>query len=123
MTFSVLALGDFNWLLLTLVWVAFGVLNLWIWQKGKAQGNMLMMIGGFLLALIWVLLFFESNPGAFLGNWGPVIGSGLILAGFYMTSAKLIEAQLAGIKAKMQKLKEATAEKDDGDKGESSDAS
>jgi Na+/proline symporter len=115
MTFSVLALGSFNWLLMTLIWVAFGVLNLWIWQKGKAQGNMLMMIGGFLLALIWVLLFFESNPGTFLWQWGPVIGSGLILAGFYMTSAKLIEAQMAGIKAKLEKLKEATSEKDNSD--------
>lgn len=123
MTCSVLALGGFNTLLLTLIWVAFGVLNLWIWQKGKAQGNMLMMIGGFLVALIWALFFFESYPGAFLGEWGPVIGSGLILAGFYLTSAKLIEAQMAGIKAKMQQLKEATAEKGDGDKGESSDAS
>lgn len=113
MTFSVLAAFHFKILLPALIWLAFGVLNLWIWQKGKAQGNMLMMIGGFCLGGGYTISTFSKFPEEFVFFWIPTIGAALILAGFYLVSAKVIEAQMAGIKAKMQQLKEATSEKDD----------
>lgn len=115
MTFSVLATFTFKIFLPALIWLVFGVLNLWIWQKGKGQGNLLMMIGGFTIGGANLITSFSTIPEAFLFFWVPTIGAALILAGFYLTSAKLIEAQMAGIKAKMMKLKEATSEKDDGD--------
>ena len=47
-------------------------------------------------------------------------------AGFFLTVKPLVEAQLAGIKDKMEKLKEATSEKDDkpaaGEASESSES-
>ena len=111
----VLAVFAFPMILLTLLWSALGVLNLWIWNKGKAQGNLLMMIGAFVSAAAYLIVALSDAPGEFLWLWLPVIALGVFVAGFYMTVSKLIEAQMAGVKAKLEKLKEATAEKDGDD--------
>lgn len=110
-----IAAFHFSLLLYVLLWAVLGVLNLWIWNKGKAQGNLLMMIGAFTSAGAWLIAMVSDAPGSFIGIWLPIIALGVFVAGFYMTVSKLIEAQMAGVKAKLEKLKEATAEKDGDD--------
>lgn len=97
-----------------LIWAAFGVINLWIWQKNKAQGNLLMLCGAAAIVLGRLSMAFSgerSMPSEFLVMWVPLLGAAAILVGFFTLSKPLIEAQMAALKTKMESLKDATSEK------------
>jgi hypothetical protein len=94
-------------LLQALVWGVWIVLNLWIWQKSKAQSNLLMLIGAAVLSFAALMWAFGVNLGS-MYFWLPFIGSVLLTIGFYMSVKTLVEAHLAAVKAK---LKSATQEK------------
>ena len=111
----ILAAFTFPMILLALIWAVLGLLNFWIWKKTKGQGNLLMMIGGFVASGAYLIVALTTAPGEFMFLWLPILALGTFAAGFYMTVSKLIEAQMAGGKAKLKELKEATAEKDDSD--------
>ncbi len=98
-----------------LIWAAFGLINLWIWQKNKSLGNMLMLCGAGGIVLGRLVFAFSDFPSQFMALWVPLFGGASILVGFFMLSKPMIEAQMATLKAKMEGLKDATAEKTGGD--------
>jgi hypothetical protein len=104
---TVLSVFIFESLLMALVWGVWIVLNLWIWQKSKAQANMLMLIGAALLSFTALLGAFGASLGS-MYYWLPFIGSVLLTIGFYLSVKTLVEAHLAAMKAK---LKSSTQEK------------
>ncbi len=105
----------FEALLMALVWLAFGLLNFWIWSKAKNNAQLLMMIGGAAIGLAYLILTFSNMPDKFVSFYLPLIGAIVILVGYYMSVQSQVAEQMAGVKAKMAELKEKTAEKSGGD--------
>jgi len=98
----ILALGSFETLLTALIWGVWVVLNLWIWQKSKATGNLLMLIGAGVLALVDLLLFlliFFSGMGTLM-----LIGLVLLTAGFFLSVKPMVAAQIAALQAKAKHI-------------------
>jgi hypothetical protein len=84
-----------------LVWGVWVVLNLWIWQKAKATGNLLMMVGAGVMAVLSLLGAF----GQFVGEGGFWLNFFALLAltaGFYMSVKPMVAAQLAGLGTKLR---------------------
>ena len=113
----------FGELLLALVWGALLVLNLWIFQKTKARGNLLMIVGAALLALSGLLWAFTGSevaelpgvtirqyPDPFVAIWLPLAGAVLLLIGFYFTVKPMVETHIEALKKKLQDV---TADKKD----------
>ena len=93
--------------LVFLVWLVMLVMNLWMFQKTKAQGNLLMTIGAGALSLSALLIAFESW-GKFQSFWLPFLGAILLVVGFYLTAKPVVDVHIEALKKKIQ---EATAEK------------
>ena len=92
----------FSFFLMALIWVVMLVLNLWIWQKAKSQGNLLMTIGAGLLAFASLDAALGLAISYDMMMWFHVIGSGLVVAGFYMSVKPMVAAQLAHLQSKMK---------------------
>ena len=112
MMFPVLAF-QFELFLIFLIWGVMLVMNLWMFQKTKGKGNMLMMVGAGCLALSALILRFAkiADPGTekFLLFWLPFIGAVLLVVGFYFTAKPVIDVHIEALKKKIQ---EATKEKE-----------
>lgn len=103
----------FEELLLALVWGALLLLTIWVWQKTKAQGNLLMMIGAAVLTLAAVLFAFTGSetipgfgtikafPGSFVMFWMPFIGAILLLVGYYFTVKAMVDSHIEALKKKL----------------------
>ena len=104
--------------LVFLVWGVMLLMNLWMFQKTKGRGNLFMLIGAGCLATSALILSFAkfADPGTaeFFLFWLPLIGSILLVLGFYMTAKPVVDVHIEALKKKIQ---DATAEK----KGEGSD--
>ncbi len=99
---------QFKQLLLGLVWAVWLVLNLWMWQKTKAQANLLMMVGAGVLTLTYVMRAFTWDaPGTFIELAAVVV----LTAGFFLSVRPMVEAQLAKLR---EKLHNVTSHKKDG---------
>ena len=107
--FPILAF-QFELFLTFLVWAVMLVLNLWMWQKTKANGNLLMLVGAGCLGLASMLLSF-GTAGEFLHTWLPLIGAVLVVTGFYYTAKPIVDVHIQALK---KKLADATSEKKDG---------
>lgn len=107
MPYTVLAAFHFEPFLVFLVWGVMLVMNLWMFQKTKGRGNMLMLVGAGCLALSALLASFETIS-TFVLFWLPLIGAILLVIGFYLTAKPVIDTHIDALK---KKLKEATAEK------------
>jgi len=108
--------------LIFLVWAVMLVMSLWMFQKTKSQGNLLMTIGAGCLGLSALLVAFESYGqgfGSFQLFWLPFIGAILLVVGFYMTAKAVIDVHIAALKKKLQ---EVTAEKAEKSAEEKTDA-
>lgn len=106
-------------LILTLVWVVLAVLNFWIWNKSKAQGNLIMLVGAAVVAVFALLMMLGAGVGE-AGMWLSVLGQAAFAVGFFLSVRPMVEAQLAALK---EKVKSATSEKSDaGDGADSADA-
>ena len=100
-----MGLGDtmkIYFILLTLGWAAVAVLNLWMWQKGKAQSALLMLVGGAISALLWLF----AVLGVHLGDTGEfnwlllAIGTLVFAFGFYLSVKPMVAANIAALKEK-----------------------
>ena len=87
-------------LILVLLWGAWVLLNLWMWQKSKANGNLLMMVGAALLALEFLFMILNVNIGG--GLLWAVLGTVALTAGFYLSVKPMVEAQMAALQAKVK---------------------
>ena len=96
--------------LIFLVWAVMLVMSLWMFQKTKSQGNLLMTIGAGCLGLSSLLWAFESF-GEFQFFWLPFIGAILLVVGFYMTAKPVIDVHIAALKKKLQDVTAEKAEK------------
>lgn len=86
-------------LFLGLIWAVWVVLNLWIWQKTKATGNLLMLIGSGVLAFIDILAAFTwRGPG----SWLSILALITLSAGFFLSVKPLVDAQLKALQDKLQ---------------------
>ncbi len=92
----------FESLLVCLVWVGMVVLNVWLWQKSKAQGNLLMLIGAALYAFVYLMGAFAVEVGRFVYFWFPLFGAILLVWGFYLTVKVLVAANIAALRTKAQ---------------------
>jgi len=101
---------EFEPFLAFLVWAVLLVFNLWMWQKTKGQGNLVMMLGAGGLGLSYLLIAFESYS-KFIWFWLPLIGAVLVTLGFYLTAKPIVDKEIATLK---QKLHDATAKKGQG---------
>jgi len=99
--------GGFSFigLLEFLIWAIWLVLNLWIWQKTKATGNLLMMIGAAGAAFMQLMLFFNE----YMGNGIWLASLAALTVGFFLSVRPMVEAHLAKLR---EKLHSATAKKD-----------
>ena len=96
-----IAVFIFELLLIGLVWAVWVVLNLWIWQKSKAGGNLLMMIGAAVLAFTSIILAFGEALGGFWLNFFALLA---LTAGFYLSVKPMVAAHLAALQAKMKSM-------------------
>ena len=81
-----------------LLWAGWVVLNLWIWQKTKAQSNLLMLCGSGLLAITYLIRAISWHQP---GSWADIVGLGLVSAGFFMSVKPLVEGHLSALKNKL----------------------
>ena len=104
----------FESFLVFLVWAVMLVMNLWMFQKTKGRGNLLMLIGAGCLSLSAFIISIAkiADPGtaSFILFWLPLIGAILLVLGFYMTAKPVVDAQIEALKKKIQ---ESRAEKED----------
>ena len=106
--------------LLFLVWAVMLVMNLWMFQKTKGRGNLLMTIGAGCLGLSALLYAFESF-GKFQMFWLPFIGAIVLVFGFYVTSKPIVDAHLEALKKKLHEVtteKKEEAKQDDDEAGD-----
>jgi hypothetical protein len=98
-----LVVASFEEFLILLIWVVWLVLNLWIWQKSKAQGNLLMMIGAALLAFVSLMGLFNVilGEGAF---WLMFFGLVALTVGFFLSVKPMVAAQMAAIGGKLKNV-------------------
>ncbi len=89
-------------ILLMLAWAALAVLNFWMWQKGKAQSALLMLVGAAISAVMWlfaVLGVHIGDTGEF--NWLLIaIGSVVFAFGFFTSVKPMVAANIAAMKEK-----------------------
>ena len=110
---STLVLAIFFELILTgLLWAGMVVLNLWIWQKSKANSSLLMLIGSALIAVPSLMQGLKIEFGAIFWLW--TFGSALVLAGFYLSVKPMVAAQLAALQAKVKNAASNVTHKDGG---------
>ena len=84
-----------------LLWGVWVVLNLWIWQKAKATGNLLMLVASAVMALLSLLLSFGQGIGA--GSfWLHFFALAALTAGFYLSVKPMVAAQLAALSSKVR---------------------
>ena len=102
----------FEFILTGLVWAGMVVLNLWIWQKSKANSSLLMLIGSALIAVPSLMQGLTINFGGILWLW--LFGSICVLAGFYMSVKPMVAAQLAALQAKVKHAASNVTHKDGG---------
>lgn len=109
----------FESFLIFLIWGVMLVMNLWMFQKTKGRGNLLMLIGAGCLALSALLYsiatFADPGTAKFVMFWLPLIGAVLVVLGFYMTAKPVVDVHIEALK---KKLSEATAEKKGEEKAE-----
>src|SRR5262245_27597336 len=84
-------------LVLVLLWAVWVVLNLWIWQKTKATGNLLMLIGAAVQAFFWLMLML----GELMSYWINILALGALTAGFFLSVRPMVEAHLTKLKEKL----------------------
>ena len=106
----ILAAFRFGSLLVFVIWGVMLVMNLWMFQKTKANGNLLMTIGAGCLGLSALFMTFASweSMSEFMMFWLPFFGAILLVLGFYLTAKPVVDVQIEALKKKIQ---EATAEK------------
>lgn len=113
----------FESFLVFLIWAVMLLMNLWMFQKTKARGNLLMLIGAGCLSVSALIISIAkiADPGTagFLLYWLPLIGAILVVLGFYMTAKPVVDDQIAALKKKLQ---DATGEKKTGGEAKSDDA-
>ena len=90
----------FELVLTGLVWAAMVVLNLWMWQKSKANSSLLMLIGSGLIGAPSLMGGFGIAFGGM--GWMWMIGSTLLLVGFYLSVKPMVAAQLAALQSKVK---------------------
>jgi hypothetical protein len=95
----------FESFLVFLVWGVMLVMNLWMFQKTKGQGNLFMMIGAGCLAVSSFIISFATiaDPGTakFILFWLPLIGSILLVFGFYKTAKPVVDAEIQALRSKI----------------------
>lgn len=100
----------FSWflygLLQFLLWLVLAILNFWVWSKGKAQGNLLMAIGSATAALAFFIVM-VSTPSEFVVFWMPIIGTGIFVAGFYLTVKPMVAVHIEAMKKKASSIAKA----------------
>jgi hypothetical protein len=96
-------IGTFEELLFLLLWLSWVVLNLWIWQKSKAQGNLLMMIGAALNAFVWLMFLFNANIGSGF-FWLMFFGLLALTIGFFLSVKPMVAAQMAALGGKLKSV-------------------
>lgn len=102
-----LAAFAFEPFLVCLVWIVMLVFNLWMFQKTKGQGNLIMLVGAGILALVYLLWAFAS-VSTFTLFWMPLIGTIVLVFGFYKTAKPIVDQEIGALKTK---LHDVTAEK------------
>lgn len=107
-------------ILMLLLWGVLLVLNLWVWQKGKGKGNLVMLVGAGIMMLAWLLLLTSEFPSTFVAMWLPLIGMIAFVGGFYLSVQPMVQAHIDALK---KKLHDVTAEKKTEEKSDKGDAS
>jgi hypothetical protein len=81
-----------------LVWAALAVMGLWIWQRLRGTGPLLLVIGAGGLSVFHFLSLIEVR---FEGmGWFLFLGSGLVSLAVYLANKPLIDGKVAAIKAR-----------------------
>lgn len=88
--------------LMFLVWAVWTVLNLWIWQKAKATGNLLMMVGGAVVAVLSLLGAFGAHLAYDAYYWLLFLSFLALTAGFYLSVKPMVAAQIAALGSKVR---------------------
>jgi len=101
-------------LILLLAWIALLVLNVWVWQKTKAHGHLLMIVGASLTALTHFISAI-AMPTTILFVLLPIVGIGVYVYGYYLSVQPMVQARVDALAAK---IRDVTS---DGDGGEGPD--
>lgn len=94
--------GFINFFLMFLIWAVWAVLNLWIWQKSKAMGNLLMLGGSGVMALLALLASFKVFLDFDAHYWLTLFSLIALTAGFYLSVKPMVAAQLAALSSKVR---------------------
>ncbi len=88
-------------IVMLLAWVALLVLNIWVWQKTKAHGPLLMIVGASLTALTHFITL-VAMPTTFLFALLPIVGIGVFVYGYYLSVRPMVQARVDALAAKIR---------------------
>lgn len=91
---------SFEEFLVALMWGVWVVLNLWIWQKTKALGNMLMLCAAGVLCLTALIRSWAAG----LNYIVDFLAIGALTAGFFLSVKPLVDAHLKALQAKLHSV-------------------
>jgi hypothetical protein len=101
MTLAPIAAFTFFGLVGLLVWVVWAFLNLWIWQKAKSNGNLLMLVGAAVLAVGDLLAILSATTDTAVI---ALIGLIVLTIGFYVSVKPMVAAQIAALQSKVKDM-------------------
>lgn len=93
---------SFMIVVMLLAWIVLAVLNFWVFQKGKHQGNLLMLIGAAVMVFYFFVALITTGASAFLAYWVPMIGMIVFVLGFFLSVQPMVQAQIDAIRKKVQ---------------------
>jgi hypothetical protein len=88
-------------LVMLLAWIALLVLNIWVWQKTKTHGPLLMIVGASLTALTHFITL-VAMPTTFLFALLPIVGIGVFVYGYYLSVRPMVQARVDALAAKIR---------------------
>ena len=84
-----------------LIWAVWVVLNLWIWQKSKSNGNLVMLVGAGFCTVSSLMGMLSPSPSMITIL---MIGLVVLTIGFYISVKPMVAAQIAALQAKMKSV-------------------
>lgn len=97
MTLPVLAIMQFSFVMVAVVWAVLGAMAFWVWSASKSKAALTTLIGGAILAICNFLIGFGI---AYDVIWPMAAGAAAVVFGYYQTVKPTVDANIAKLKEK-----------------------
>lgn len=97
MTLPVLAIMQFSFVMVAVVWTALAAMAFWVWSASKSKAALTTLVGGAILAICHFLIGFGISYDVI---WPMVAGAAAVVFGYYQTVKPVVDANIAKLKEK-----------------------